>query len=104
MIAYISKPQIIRKLTNEGLKCKMYIHVLLDENKKRTVVFRRVFFTNDRCDDVAVLSKKIGDIYLYEQHFSFKDETLKEVIQALNSIYQFNITKEYYDRRNKEDD
>lgn len=104
MIAYISKPQIIRKLTNEGFKCKMYIHVLLDENSKRTVVFRRLFFTNDRSDDVAILRKKIGDIYLYEQHFSFKDETLKEVIQALNSICQFNITKEYYDIGNKKTD
>jgi hypothetical protein len=103
MIAYISRPKIIKKITNEGFKCKLYIRILEDDKGSKVILFRKIFLTRGRCD-IAIHLKDFGDVSLYEQCFSFKEGTFTEVLDALNNINQFNITKEYCERRNKKSD
>jgi hypothetical protein len=102
MIKYASETKIIKLTTNEGFKGKLYINILLDEDKRKVIVLRKVFFSVHKNLEVAIMLKKLGNVNLYEQSISFKEKTLQDVIEAINSICRFN--KRSHDKRSKETD
>lgn len=94
MITYYTKPKTLKRTTNEGYRCHFQIVRCFDDKDIEYVIISKYFFSKENIKDAAVL-RTIGDVKLYEQIMAFKAETLDAIIDALNGMTYFYITKEF---------